>query len=217
MLEQKLRRWHDVITNRPHDPQAYVQRGMVHFQLGNINGSIADFDMAEKLDPRLTPYLWQRGLSYYYAGRFAEGVKQFEADLTVNFQDVEETVWRYLCIAQADGVTVARECLLEVKNDPRLVMGRVYDLYAGRCSPDILIQVSKNANQRNIFYTYLYVGLYFEAEKQLELAQEYINQAVSTKIDDYMWYVACVHQKLRAIQDNVSDCNEVRGIIRDDI
>lgn len=197
MLEQKLRRWHDVIANHPHEPQAYVQRGMVHFQLGNINASIADFDIAEKLEPRLKPYLWQRGLAYYYAGRFVEGAKQFETDLTVNFQDVEETVWRYLCIAEADGVTAARECLLEVKNDPRLVMQRVYDLYAGRCSPDVLIQLGKNADKRTKFYSYLYVGLYFEAEKQLELAQEYINQAVSTKIDDYMWYLACVHHKLR--------------------
>jgi hypothetical protein len=37
----------------------------------------------------------------------------------------------------------------------------------------------------------------FEAQKQVELAQEHINQAVNAKIDDYMWSLACVHQKLR--------------------
>lgn len=197
ILQQKLTYWNDVISQRPHDPKAYIQRGMVYFQLAEINDSIADFDMAEKLEPRLTPYLWQRGLSYYYAGRFAEGAKQFEIDLTVNFQDVEETVWRYLCIAQINGVEAARESLLEVKNDPRLVMRRVYDLYAGRCSPDDLIQLGKNSDLRNKFYSHLYVGLYFEAQKQFELAQEHINQAVNAKIDDYMWSLACVHQQLR--------------------
>lgn len=196
-LEQKLARWDDIISNRPHDPKAYVQRGMVYFQLANINDSIADFDTAEQLDSRLTPYLWQRGLSYYYAGRYAEGAKQFEVDLTVNFQDVEETVWRYLCIAQIHGVIAARQSLLEVKNDPRLVMRRVYDLYAGRCSTDDVLILCSNSDKRTKFYSHLYVGLYFEAENQAKLAQQHIFQAVSEKIDDYMWYLACVHQKLK--------------------
>ncbi|MDD1417526.1 hypothetical protein MEN41_23965, partial [Dolichospermum sp. ST_con] len=84
--------------------------------LVKITDSIQDFDHAEKLDFQITPYLWQRGLSYYYAERFAEGAKQFEIDLTVNAQDVEETVWRYLCIAKLSGVAEARNCLLPVKN-----------------------------------------------------------------------------------------------------
>ncbi|WP_414552626.1 tetratricopeptide repeat protein [Anabaena sp. CCY 0017] len=198
LLEEKLAGWHDAIANHPHEPKAYIQRGMVYFQLADIQASIADFDIAEKLDPRLTPYLWQRGLSYYYVAKFAEGAKQFEIDLTVNFQDVEETVWRYLCIAQVDGVTAARQTLLEVKNDPRLVMQRVYDLYAGRCSTDDLLQLGNDHDQRAKFYSYFYVGLYFEAEKQVELARRYINQAVTEKIDDYMWHVAMVHQNLRS-------------------
>jgi hypothetical protein len=36
---------------------------MVKFKLGQI----AEFDTAEKLEPRIIPYLWQRGLSYYCA------------------------------------------------------------------------------------------------------------------------------------------------------
>ncbi|MDH6055933.1 tetratricopeptide repeat protein [Umezakia ovalisporum] len=198
LLEQKLARWQEIISNNPHDPKAYVQRGMVHFQLANIHASIADFDNAEKLEPRLTPYLWQRGLSYYYAGRFAEGAGQFEVDLTVNYQDMEETLWRYLCVAQTNGVTPARQCLLEVKNDPRLVMRRLYDLYAGGCSPDDLLKLTINQDKRTKFYSHLYVGLYFEAENQIELSQQHIGQAVQEKIDDYMWYLACVHQKLRS-------------------
>jgi hypothetical protein len=65
---------------------------MVYFKLEKIQESIADIDTTEKLDVRLTPYLWQRGLSYNYAGRFAEGAKQFEIDLTLSAQYVEETV-----------------------------------------------------------------------------------------------------------------------------
>jgi tetratricopeptide (TPR) repeat protein len=96
ILKNELARWNQIIRDRPNEPQAYVRRGMVNFKLAKIDESIADFDRAELLAPRLLPYLWQRGLSYYYAERFEEGAKQFEVDLTVNAQDVEETVWRYL-------------------------------------------------------------------------------------------------------------------------
>jgi lipoprotein NlpI len=108
LLEKELVRWNDIICTRTHGPRAYIHRGMVHFKLANIDESIADFDIAEQLDSRLTPYLWQRGLSYYYAEKFADGAKQFEVDLSVNSQDVEETIWRYLCIARLYGAAKAR-------------------------------------------------------------------------------------------------------------
>jgi hypothetical protein len=40
---------------------------MVKFKLGQIAESIAEFDTAKKLDSGIIPYLWLRGLSYYYA------------------------------------------------------------------------------------------------------------------------------------------------------
>jgi tetratricopeptide (TPR) repeat protein len=196
-LEQELVRCHDLISSHPNNPRAFVQRGMVYFKLAEIDASIADFDKAEKIDPRLTPYLWQRGLSYYYAAKFAEGAKQFEVDLTVNFQDVEESVWRYLCIVQLRGATEARQSLLEVKNDPRFVMRRISDLYAGRCSTDDVLKFGTDESKHTKFYSHLYVGLYFEANNQVDLAKQHIIQAVGERIDDYMWHLAFVHQKLR--------------------
>jgi tetratricopeptide (TPR) repeat protein len=197
-LENQLKRWNQIIIEQPHNPNAYVRRGMVYFQLGKVEESITDFDSAEKLDSRLTPYLWQRGLSYYYAERFAEGAKQFEVDLTVNAQDVEETVWRYLCIARLSGVTEARNSLLPVKNDPRKIMGCVYDLFAGNCTPDDVLQVGNLGGVKGNFYSHLYLGLYYEAEGNIELAKDYIVKAADNyQIDDYMWYLAVVHKQLR--------------------
>jgi len=197
-LENQLQRWNETVRNQPQNPNAYIRRGMVKFQLAKIDESIEDFDMAEKLDERVKPYLWQRGLSYYYAERFAQGAQQFEIDLTVNFQDVEETVWRYLCIARISGVEEARNSLLTVKNDPRPVMRQVYDLYAGNCTPDDVLNVGQSQGTKGNFYSHLYLGLYYEAENKLDLAQEYIVKAADNyKIDDYMWYLAQVHKTLR--------------------
>jgi hypothetical protein len=111
------------------------------FKLAKITESIQDFDHAEQLDHSIKPYLWQRGLSYYYAEQYQLGAEQFEIDLSVNSQDVEETVWRYLCIAQFQGVEVAKNTLLPVKNDPRPVLRSVYDLFAGNCTPEDLLKI----------------------------------------------------------------------------
>lgn len=176
---------------------AYIQRGMMQFKLGRIAASIADFDRAEQLDPGLTPYLWQRGLSYYYAARFAEGARQFEVDLQVNGQDVEETVWRYLCQAQLQSAEAAREGLLAVRNDPRPVMATVYALFAGTCDTEALFTVARD--RREHFYSQLYAGLYHEAERDEARARHHIAQAAAMQVlDDYMGWLAIVHLRQRS-------------------
>ena len=180
---QRLTRYLEV---DPQNTQLYIQRGMASFQLGHIAGSIDDFDRAERLNPALTPYLWQRGIAYYYAERFEDGTKQFEADLTVNGHDVEETVWRYLCQAQVQGAEAAHVSLLPVMTDPRPVMGWVYQLFAGACDTDQVVARWRDAGRGDRFYSALYVGLYFEAARDRQRARHPITQAADMQvIEDY--------------------------------
>lgn len=198
LLENELNRCQNIINFNPDNPQGYIQRGMINFKLAKIHDSLADFDYAETLNPQITPYLWQRGLSYYYVNRFAEGAKQFEIDLTVNSHDIEETIWRFLCIAQYQGFAQAKKSLLVVKNDGRLIMNKVYDLYHGDCPIDeVLITGEKQGNKGN-FYAHLYVGLYYEAMGEKERSLDFITKGVNNyPINDYMWYLGYVHEKLR--------------------
>ena len=195
-LEADLERLTSRLTTEASSANAYVQRGMMQFKLGRMAASIADFDQAEQLQPALTPYLWQRGLSYYYAARFDDGARQFEVDLQVNAHDVEETVWRYLCQAQLQGAEAARHDLLPVRNDPRPVMATVYELFAGTCDSDALLAMARNRGER--FYSQLYAGLYFEAERDVARARYHITQAAEMQVlDDYMGWLAIVHQHQR--------------------
>jgi tetratricopeptide (TPR) repeat protein len=197
-VASEVQRLATALAENPLNAQLYIQRGMASFQLGDIGAAIEDFDRAEHLLPTLTPYLWQRGIAYYYAERFEDGARQFEVDLSVNGHDVEETVWRYLCQAQLHGVNAARSMLLPVRNDSRPVMNRVYDLFAGACSADEMIGQYRTAEQRNRFYSHLYVGLYFEAARYSARARHHIAEAVEMQIlEDYMGWVAIVHQRLR--------------------
>jgi tetratricopeptide (TPR) repeat protein len=198
LLESELQRLTRHLDTDPHQPKVYIQRGMTYFKLGHIAEAIADFDRAEHLNPALTPYLWQRGLAYYYAERFADGANQFEVDLTVNQHDVEETVWRYLCQAQLQGAQVARASLLPVQHDARPVMAWVYKLFAGECDAEMVCAQYRDGGRREQFYSHLYVGLYYEAERDEPRARQYITEAAAMQIvDDYMGWVAMVHRHLR--------------------
>ncbi|NJR64976.1 MAG: hypothetical protein HC772_06120 [Leptolyngbyaceae cyanobacterium CRU_2_3] len=201
-LQQDLLKWDRTVATHPEDAKIYVQRGMARFKLAMIPESIQDFDRSEQLDANITPYLWQRGLSYYYANRFEEGANQFEIDLTVNARDVEETVWRYLCIAQLAGASTARQSLLEVNNDSRHFMQQIYGLFAGHITPEQMLRTLPQESNPGKFYSRLYVGLYYEAAGNIDQAKTYIDQAVQTfgteyRADDYMGYVAIVHRQVR--------------------
>jgi lipoprotein NlpI len=197
-LVREFRRLTRALEADPHNTQLYIQRGMTSFRLGDIAASVDDFDRAEHLNPAMTPYLWQRGIAYYYAERFEDGAKQFEIDLTVNGHDVEETVWRYLCQAQVQGADAARDALSPVRDDSRPVMSWVYQLFAGTCEPEQLIAWYRDAGRRERFYSALYVGLYSEAEPAPERARHYISLAADMQVtEDYMGWVAIVHQRLR--------------------
>ena len=197
-VTSEIQRLTTALEADPHHTQLYIKRGMASFQLGNIALSIDDFDHAERLNPSLTPYLWQRGIAYYYAERFEDGARQFETDLSVNGHDVEETVWRYLCQAQVQGADAARQALLPVHDDSRPLMRWVYQLFAGTCEPERMIVQYANSGRRERFYSALYLGLYYEAEGDLEGARLYISLAADLHVtEDYMGWVASVHQRLR--------------------
>ena len=189
------------------DPQwaaAYDERGSLHFTLGQINESIDDFDRYLKLKPQQEPWHWKRGISYYYAGRWDDGRRQFEGYQTVDDNDVENAVWRYLCMARGQGVAQARDALLKIKQDGRVPMMEVYALYGGKARPeDVLAAVqagspTAGALNARLFYAHLYLGLYYETAGDRELAKKHITSATTHKIGHYMWNVADVHAKLLA-------------------
>jgi lipoprotein NlpI len=79
------------------DPKKLTRSGMAKFIRGDVVGSIEDFDKVLEVAPGQTPYLWQRGLSLYYAERYQEGADQFRRDVAVNPNDTEEAIWAFLC------------------------------------------------------------------------------------------------------------------------
>ncbi|MBI2826431.1 MAG: tetratricopeptide repeat protein [Planctomycetia bacterium] len=183
----------------PRRAELFDRRGSEQFKLGRIAESIADFDRYIQLRPDQERQHWKRGISYYYAGRYGEGRKQFDGYQTFDSNDVENAVWRYLCMAKSAGVERARADILKVKDDRRVPMRQVYELFAGRTTPEDVLRAATSGepppaqlNER-VFYAHLYVGLYYEAVGDTRRALEHIAEAERHRIAHYMWDVARVH------------------------
>ena len=184
------------------DPKAvdvYQQRGAEHFKLAHIKESIADFDKFLEFAPQQAAQHWQRGIAYYYAGKFEEGKKQFELHQTVNPSDVENAVWHYLCTAKLKGVDAARAALLPVPEDTRVPMMQIYALFAGKGTPEAVLEAANKAGRDAQFYAHLYLALFYDAQKNPAKEREHISRATGEfAMDHYMGDVARVHQRLRA-------------------
>jgi lipoprotein NlpI len=184
---------------------ALDRRGNAHLQLGHIAEALADFDEAIRLEPRRGPGHWQRGIACYYAGQFDAGAKQFEAYQTVDSADVENVTWRYLCMARAQDVDKALAELLPVGADRRIPMHEVYELFAGRATPDDVLTAARADNptdselRKRLFYAHLYLGLWHEAAGRSKESLAHIRQAaIDFAVPGYMHAVARVHLALRS-------------------
>ena len=201
----------EVITKNPKQSMALYLRGRENFRAGKIKESVSDLDKHVELempkDPKAEARQWERGISYYYAGQFETGARQFELYQTFHDQDVENSTWRYLCVARTDGVEKAHKNLLPISDDRRVPMMQIYDLYRGKLKPaDVLAaaqagEPTKEALNSQLFYAHLYIGLWHDAAGEKDLAKKHILEAEKHKIGHYMWDVAHVHADLLRAQE----------------
>jgi lipoprotein NlpI len=191
-----------IIELQPKLAEAYDLRGSEHFKLGQIKESIVNFDKFIELKPKEKNGHWRRGISYYYAGRFKEGRDQFKGYEAVDTNDVENAVWHFLCVARETGLETARKSMLKIGKDPRVPMMKVYDLFLGKAKPEDVLaaahKVEKDAGpalrRQQLFYAYLYLGLYYDLIGDKKKAVENMTKAAKDyRIPGYMGDVAHVH------------------------
>jgi len=184
---------------------AYYFRGRENFRLGEVKASVADFDRYVALEPAAESRQWERGISMYYADQFKRGAAQFELYQTYHDNDVENSVWRYLCVARSTGVKQAEKNILPIRNDRRPAMMDIFELYRGNRKPEQVVAVAdavegENSHYAAQFYMHLYVGLYYEVHGQEALANKHIALAAkhdkpTPGINRYMWDVARIHHQ----------------------
>ena len=177
-------------------PRNLVERGMSRFVAGDVAGSLADFDRAAEMEPRIAPHLWQRGISLYYVGEYQKGADQFELHQTVNPSDVENGAWHFLCLAKAKGLEVARKNTLPIGRDGRVPMAEVWKLFRGEGGvDDVMAAARRDGSADALLYGRLYLALYYAALGDSAKELEYSMAAASEAPSHYMGSVARVHAK----------------------
>ncbi|MEM9940155.1 MAG: hypothetical protein AAF939_01115 [Planctomycetota bacterium] len=192
--------------------------GSVAFAAGEVKQSAAAFDQVVQLDPTIEPSLWQRGLAYYYADRFKDGVAQFETHQTVNTQDVENAVWHLLCASKISDLQQARKQLIPISEDGRVPMTEIYEMFAGRKTPadvheaakqtSVYVKPDSERHRLQRYYAHLYIGLYQEMMGESELAKASLEKAVLVNPlpkDNFMGAVAQTHLTVRWAEPKATD------------
>jgi lipoprotein NlpI len=200
--EKAIQDFDKAIELDPRYAEAYDRRGSEHFKLGHIQESLRDFDKFLELRPQEKPGHWRRGISLYYAGRFEEGRKQFEGFQTLDNNDVENAVWRFLCMSREAGIDKARSDMLKIANDRRIPLMEVYALFAGKSKPEEVLAAARKGQpdekemQMRMFYAHLYLGLYEEVTGDKAKALDHLKAAEDLPVGGYMGDVARVHRTI---------------------
>lgn len=187
----------------PDNARINLDLGAARFRNGDMAGSVAAFERVAELEAHARAQLWQLGISQYYAGDFAGCSALFELHRTVNPQDVENSVWHFLCVAATKGFEAARAGLIPIDRDGRVPMMEVFALFRGSGTvQDVLDAADRAAGSGGgtgpEFYAHLYLGLYYEAIKETGDSRAHIEKAVQLEQSgNYMWQVARVHLELR--------------------
>ena len=188
---------------QPKLPELYNLRGDAHFKAGKFDASVRDYDRFIEMVPDAERSHWKRGIACYYAGEYNKGRRQFEGYQTFDDNDVENAVWRFLCIARSEGIEAGRHAMLKIRHDGRVPMMKIYYLFSGKAEPpDVLAEAQRGEPARDelngrLFYAHLYLGLYYEVSGDGDLARSHLSRAAEMhRIGHYMWEVARVHTEL---------------------
>ena len=202
------------------DANQLLQDGMKYFKSAtnkeDLKKSLDCFDALIKLNIENKKKLWQRGLTLFYLDEFVEGASQFRLDVALNPNDTEEAIWCYLCEIHFDGKDKALKNWLNVGVDSRAVMRIVYDLFKETDDKKKIDFINKllgiikdGKSEKNIFYSNLYLGLYYESiyfinksnkendKESYEKAKKFMISATESKYRDYMYQLSVVHTKIR--------------------
>ena len=186
------------LQRQAENPGEVLDRAIEDFLAGRVKESVVGFDRVALLAPQAAPQLWQRGIAFYYVGRYDDCRKQFESHRTVNPNDVENPAWHFLCVAHAESPQKARAGLLPVGPDQRSPMREVYEMFKGTMTPEAVLAAAGQSTSAR-FFAELYVGLYHEANGNKAAGLTHLKAAASEQYataGGYMHRVAMLHPLL---------------------
>lgn len=177
------------------DSSAHTRAGDAYLRAGHPEKAVDHFNEAVRLRPESEPYLWQRGIAFYFAGQYDRGKEQFELHRDVNPHDVENAAWHFVCAAKSQSLEQAKKLLLPAPGDRRPPMKEILEyLHTGKAegveATVESLRGSPSEYQSARFYADLYLGLVADAEGENEESLRYMRRAAAAPMTHYMADVA---------------------------
>ncbi len=199
------------------DPESpsplHHQRAEILFRLGRFPESVADYNVAARGgEPHDEDSCWERGLALYYAGDYAGGAAQFARYHSVGATDVENGLWHFLCLAEAEGVEKARGALLDYTRMREAPFPALWALYRGEGSAEAVMAAAESGDDgepgrgRRLFYAHYYLGKYYEATMDFPRAREHVAKALAQSLPYFM--DDCAREDLRRLEARVAGATE---------
>jgi alpha-L-fucosidase len=178
--------------DRASGPALHARAGLL-FKMSRFPESIADYDRAISAGGAHDEYSgWERGLALYYAGQFDAARKQFEGYHRFDAADIENGLWRYLSIAQAEGRARAVETLTPYPRRSRPPFPALHDLYGDKGSLEAVLAeaereaASAEGRKENLFYAHYYIAKHLELLGKLVDARLHLKEALERKPRHFM-------------------------------
>jgi len=208
-FDKAVARWTKELETDPKSVDARSRRGDAYFFRGDFKEAVADYEKMVELEAALDAQHWRRGIAYFYAGQYEKAAGQFERYHSYDDVDRENGIWRFLSQSKAYGAEKAREGLLKYKKDDREPFPAVYQMFAGKMTPEEVLELIKAAKvedgerEKRLFYANLYVGLKLAVEGKKEQAVSHLRHAVANAWAPkagygpaYMWHVGRLHYEM---------------------
>jgi dipeptidyl aminopeptidase/acylaminoacyl peptidase len=194
--------WKDPLELDPGAGPVLHRRAIELFQLKEFRRAVADFDRAIERGGRTHSLdsCWERGLALYYAGDPAGARKQFEGYHRADNLDIENGLWRFICMAAEDGAAKARENLLPYAERRRRPFPALLDLYSGKGSIDAVLAEASDGGavgaglNEALFYAHLYIAKYLETAGDRNAARAHIEKALAHPVDHLMYACARIER-----------------------
>lgn len=206
-LEQALEQLNGVIKDEP--SRYHHNRAEVLFRLNRFEESVQDYNAAARFGwPHDEDSCWERGLAQYYAGAFRAAQKQFSGYHRVGPLDIENGLWRLLCIAEVDGIEKARESVLEYSRRVRKPFPALLEVYLDRGNAEAVLKEATDGISNpqeltaNLFNAYYYLAKYYEIVDQKELALTHVQEALKHQFPHFMY--ACAEIDAERIELNLN-------------
>jgi lipoprotein NlpI len=199
---------------KPESPSPrHHQRAEVLFRLGRFAEAVADYGVAARGGaPHDEDSCWERGLALYYAGDYTNAAAQFARYHSVGATDVENGLWHFLCLAEAEGVEKARGALLDYTRMREAPFPALWALYRGEGSEDAVMAAAGSGDDdeegrgRRLFYAHYYVGKYYEAMKDFPKARAHVAKALEQSLPYFM--DDCAREDLRRLEARLTEATE---------